>query len=255
MKKETRLLSIVLVSLLLVTLLAGIVAAQENTLAIDKLKEILSSLFGGDETYDYIGNILSPQILFGVLIFLIIFAIIDHISVFSSKKWLSVTVSIVIGILAAGFIESDWIKPLLNQYTALGVAITFLIPFVLLFYFMKEIAPHNLFVQKFVWWVFFIAVVVNLIINWDKTDSKITRGLYLVIGLFAIIMAIKGDAILKMLFREELHEAVDKYTELQEFIKAGETAKANAALYTLGPQLSASEKAKLQAQINSLSKK
>jgi len=254
MKKETKLLSVFLISLFFVSLFVGIVAAQDPENPMTQVKDYLADLMGGTDGsfYKFIETLLSPNILFTILIFLIVFAIIDNISVFQRKKWVGVVVSLVVAILAAGFIDQDWISPILNQYTAIGVAITFLIPFVLIFYFLKEIAPHNSLIQKTVWVVFTVVIFFNIIINWDKAASSFTRFLYGIIIILSFVMIFSTNAIFKMLFKEQLGTAIDKYKQVQDLIAAGKQADARAALYSIGTQLPAGEKQKFEEQISKM---
>jgi hypothetical protein len=237
------------IGLFLTTILAGIVSAQTATTS-NFLDNLLKAFSGS--TADFLRNIISPEILFGVLIFLIVFAIVNHISVFKKPDWLPIPLSIVIALLSAAFIPADFIKPLLNQYTAIGVTITLLVPFVLIFYFLKEIAPHNLFVQKTVWGVFFVITAFNAWINWSVTDSSITHFLYFIIIIGSILMFAFGRKILAMIWREELQGAVEKYDQIAALIAQNQIAEAEKALRTIGSQLPEGTRARLAQQIQAM---
>lgn len=221
------------------------------TTPIVKVQEIFIKIFRGDENYDYFNNVLSPQILFGILIFLIIFAIISQIGFFN-KPWLRFGTSLVISILSAGFINPEWFGPLINQYTAIGVTISLVLPFALLFYFLKNIAPHNRLVQKLVWGIFFIIVFVNILMNWSELNSKITKWIYGGIAAGSFIMIIAGHKIFNYLFKEELHSAIEQVEEINALIQANDKQKATAALYTFKSSLSAASYNRLKSKIDNM---
>ena len=254
MKKGAKLISLFLISIFFISL--AIVNAQQTNEIVSRISEIISNFFGGVVNYDYLGNILSPQILLGILVFLVIFSILNQISLFKSNKWILGILSVVISILAAGFISTEWIMPIINQYTAIGIAISFLIPFVLLFYFLKEIAPHNTMIQKFIWIVYFVIVILNALLNWGKipagAEGNFTRFLYIAIIALAFVMMVASNKILGWIFKEQLEGAFEKYEDIQKLINAGKKADAQAALYSVGSQLPASRRNQLQEQIKKM---
>jgi len=228
MKKGTRILALTLFSLVLVSFLVGVVSAAEELVNVDAvnaakagtsdiatstLVDQVKSLFSGDITSwtDFLDNLFSPQVLFGILIFLIIFAIFSSITLFRDKPGINVAVSIIVSILAAGFINPLWYSGIINQYQSLGIAISFLIPFVLLFYFIKEIIPTQRTFQHLVWGVYFVIVVTNFIINYGTIQNDATaKALYWITGGLSLIMLIFGHTIINMLFKEELKSAMSE---------------------------------------------
>jgi len=235
--------------------LSTLVSAAENpvTNAIEKLSEIFSNTLAGNSNYDYVTNILSPQILFGALIFLVVFAIVSRISLFS-EPWIKISVSIVVGILSGFFINPAWIQPLLNQYEALGVTITFLLPFVLIFVFLREIAPYNRLIQKAVWSIYFIVLFITYIFNFPKMAGlgAWPHLIYIAMGIGSIIMLAKGKSIYNMLWENELETAMDTHKQIETLITAKNKTDAQDALDTIGATLPAATRAKLQAAINKM---
>ncbi len=211
--KKGNVIALFVLGLFMISFLAGVVSAATplQQQIIDKFSLILS----GDST-DYLRDILSPEVLFGLLIFLIVFAIVSKISLFGTTTWIKTTVSVVIAILAAGFIDVSLLKPILNQYTALGVMITLLLPFILLFYFLKEIAPNSLLLHRIIWWTFFVVVVVNAWVNWDTADSTLTKILYWAIIIGTLIMAIASRTIMNSMFKSDLESQLSERTKEAE---------------------------------------
>jgi hypothetical protein len=205
-----RVLILGLFSLLLVSLI-GFVSAQ--TIKDDVIKIITDILNG--ESASFVKDILSPQILFGILIFLVIFAIISKISLFGTSG-IKIAVSAVIAVLSAGFISIEWIYPLLNQYTAMGITITLLLPFALIFYFVKEIAPHNKLMHHVIWGTFLVIVIVNAFTNWyviPAGQQTLTKVLYWIIMIASTVMFAFGNKIYSYMFKKELDEAISQYKD------------------------------------------
>ncbi len=229
MKKE-RIIALSILGFIMFSFLISVVSAQEllKSPMIDKIQEISKKIFANDKTYDYFKNILSPEILFGILIFFVIFAIISTISIFKSKL-IRITLSIVIAILSAGFIPVEWINPLLNQYEAIGVLITLGFPFVLIFLFLKNAAPENALVHRIVFSAFFIITLINFMINIGKID-QLTIILYVGILILNAVMILWSSEILKFIWKAELQSAFDKAEEIRQLVAKNELQKAKEAL-------------------------
>jgi hypothetical protein len=248
--KKGKVLSLFILSIFAISIISNFVSAetaQENFM--QKFQELITGNWSGWS--GFVTQVLSPQILFGILIFLIIFAVLDQISLFN-RTGIKITVAIIVSFLAAGYISVDFIKPLLNQYTALGVTITLLFPLVLIFYFLKQVAPYNQLVQRVVWITFGVIVIFNIAINWDQADSNFTKSLYWVIIIASVVMMFFSKQIYQLMFKEDIKEAFDQYEEIATLIEAKRKADAQEALDTIGTQLPADRRRILQAEINKL---
>lgn len=216
MKKEYKFLAFFAIGLFAVSFFAGLVAAQNPvTNAISKI----SDLFGGNinSFQDFVKAILVPEVLFGILIFLVIFTIIDKISLFGvsgQSNWVKTTISIIIAILAGGFVDSSIYLGIINQYSALGILISFYLPFILLYYFLKEIAPQNSTVQGIVWWTYTVFVGISAWINWNAVQASdiptLSKWLYWIMVLASIGMAIFHKKIMHKMFINELKAGIDE---------------------------------------------
>lgn len=248
MKKGAKIFAFVILGLVLTSFLISAVSAATVISGFgDKLSSLVDTIFSGStNTKDYVQNILSPEILFGLLIFLVVFAIISTLPLFKDgAPWIKTTLSIVVGILAGGFIDPSWIKPLINQYSALGVTISFVLPFVLIFYFMKKTIPSNAFLQRFVWTVFGIAILFNAIINWNSTDTKITKTLYIILIIAALVMILFAKKILGLMFKEGLKEQLSERTREAQASLTAQIAQDQEKL----SQLTGAARAALEAKI------
>ncbi len=224
MKKGTKIFALVILSLFLTSMLIGVVSAVD---LVSPFVDKVSSLFDSNNTSStFFKALLSPEILFGLLIFLVVFAIINQIPLFT-EDWIKVTISIVIAFLAGGFIDASFLLPLLNQYTALGITITFLLPLILIFYFLKTVATTNPLLQRAIWIPYAIIVVVNAIANWKQLPAgwNLAKGLYILIILMAFIMIIWGGRIFNQLFIQNLKTDMEKWSKLEKGQRAVKAAQ------------------------------
>ena len=208
MKKAGKIVALVLLSLFAISMLANFVAA----LNITDIPTSLKNLFTATDPGDFLGKLISPSILFAVLIFLIIFTIVSVLPMIkSASKGIRIAIAVVVALLSSAFISPDIIRPLINQYSALGITISFVLPFILIFYFIKETVPRNQLIQKVIWTIYFIALVISYLGNRDTltgTGNLIYWGMF--IG--AIVMFIFGRTVLDLLWREELREQLGERT-------------------------------------------
>lgn len=212
MKKAGKIIALSILTIFAISIFAGVISAAWNVK--DTFIETFGNILEFNSFKDFFKNVLSPEILFGLLIFLIIFAIIEKMPLFGGSSWIKVTISIVLAFLAGGFIDTSVLLPILNQYTALGITISFLLPFVLIFYFLKEIAPQNRLLQKTVWIVYAIVIFLNAFVNWDRLENPtITKAMYWLVIMAAVVMAFMSAWIMNKLFVENLKSQIGGGTE------------------------------------------
>ena len=231
MKKEHKIFALFLLSALAILALAGVVAAA---ISVQGFTDSLKNLGSSSGFLDFLSRLITPSILFAVLIFLIIFAVVSTLPFLkTAAKWVKIGVSVVVALLSGAFISPDVILPLVNQYTALGITISFVLPFILIFYFIKETVPQNRLVQKGIWVIYFTALAISYISNAEGLKGT-AQFIYFAMGAGAAFMFIWGKKVYDMLWREELKEAVaatearDKAiiaAQLQELIRLKKEAK------------------------------
>lgn len=156
MKKESA--GVIILVLLTITLLASFVSAQSFNTNVE-------GWFAGfrDNLVDPIksftdNTVVFVRFLFFILVFLIINAILTYVPLFDEKKGTAILVAFVVTILAVFFIPIDLILPMLNPYTALGVALISIIPFALLVIFTEKML-RNAFVRQVVWMFFSLTLI------------------------------------------------------------------------------------------------
>jgi hypothetical protein len=213
MKKE-KIFALVILGLIMISLVAVFVSAAEQATLRGWIVETLpTSISNNNAVLAFLMFILSPQLLFGILIFLVIFAVISRISLFRTNKIIGIVVSIVISLLAAMFIHAPWIDVIINQYTALGITITFLIPFVLLFYFLLEIVPYNSLAQKVVWIVYLVVVIFNLLVHW-KNLGGLETVLYIIVIALSLALIIFTRQVMDYVQKQKMEDAARVRTKI-----------------------------------------
>jgi len=250
MKKGTKITALLILGLVLTSILIGVVSAALNFGEENPIEKIASLLSKSGFSADFIKDVLSPQILFFILIFLILFAVLDQIPLFKNKPGILTAVSIIVAILSAGYIKTDWFLPILNQYTSIGITISFLLPFVLLFYFIKNMVPNNFLIQRIIWGTYTIIVAVNAFINWPEIATRndnIAKGLYWGVIILSLIMLISGGRIMKYLFKEKLTETIYKREKFDRLLAAGDIARAKRLLLEM--DLPPAERIELEKEI------
>jgi len=231
MKKGTKVFALFLFSIVALSFLVNVVSAA--FIIKDNFVSTFSNLFSGNinSFQGFLQSLLVPEILFGLLIFLVIFAIISKISLFG-PDWIKVSVSVIVAILAGGFIDIQVLLPILNQYSAMGILISFYLPFILIFYFLREIAPNNFLVAKLVWWSYAVIMFINAFINKSQLDP-ITTWLYWIIIIAAVVMAIIWAQIMKRLLISEIESALAESSQMNKVMAAQEIDQLEKSLTVL----------------------
>ncbi|MDO8517011.1 MAG: hypothetical protein Q7S33_02700 [Nanoarchaeota archaeon] len=104
------------------------------------------------------GQLLFAKVLFLLLLFSIIWVVIDQIPLFSSNTWVSVLISITVSLLSTRFLtEAGWVQTILLPYSALGIAITAFLPLLIYFYFVEYALSKSRILRKAAW--IFAAVI------------------------------------------------------------------------------------------------
>jgi len=214
MKKAGRLLGHFLLGIFASVFLAGIVSAADNP--VSNAITSIANLFSGNYTTfgDFLKALFVPEILFGVLIFLIVYAIVEFLPFIKDRgNGLKVAISIVIAILAGGFVDKNIYIGIINQYEIVGVIISFYIPFLLLFYFMKNFIPNSKLLQRIIWIGYAVLIIIADWSNADKiaasSSASAIKVLYWIIGIAAAAMAVAYSWITSKLWAEELKEATN----------------------------------------------
>ena len=154
------------------------------------LEEIIGETSGGD--------FFLAKVLFLIIIFAVVWMALKKVSFFSENEWVLWIVSIAVPILAIRWVgNADVVKTVILPYSALGVALTAGLPFVLYFLIVKDF-------HKTLWkiaWIFFMVVFIGLWIMRSGEGAAETVG----VGAFAwIYLATAGLALITMLSHKQI---------------------------------------------------
>ena len=162
MKKGTKILALVFLSLFLISFLAGIVSAQT---VFDDLKNGISSFLQSNNLKAGTGF---AQILMFCLITLIIYAIAEFLPFIGDNGLVAFLISAIIGFLSVFYLKNEEIYTILLSYSTLGIVLTSIIPFIVI-----AVMSKRLFDQGYSWMsrIIWIAFGVVLLVKWLPSST------------------------------------------------------------------------------------
>ncbi len=139
---------------------------------------------------------LFAKILLFTIILLIVNTVIKDSKMLGGNKAIHWTVSVSVGILSIRFIPDNFVQAILLQYSALGIALTIFLPFIIFFLFAHkgELGPYG---RKF-GWMFYAAVFASMWIF--RSDDLGEANWIYGIGLLLIMIARMFDKKIHSLF-------------------------------------------------------
>jgi hypothetical protein len=208
-----------LLGVLLIVMVSGFVSAQYSGGYFDSwgtqgfidsitraLEPILIALFGGQ---DYTGYLLFEKLLLFILVSVFAYLALSNFPFFDSKnKHLARLIAIIVALLGIRNLDYLWFNTIFTQYAVLFVAIAGILPFVIYWFFLKDMEPM---VRK-IGWVFFAIVYFGL---WITTEVDAHEEVYLIAALASLGYAFFLDA------------AVHRWLAIQEAKKGDNTRKAS----------------------------
>jgi hypothetical protein len=168
------------------------------------------------------------RVLLLALIFVIVLTVLGYMTIFKENTATRVIVSLVVSIFSAKYIgESDIITGILLPYGVLGVALTFILPFLIFFFFVHKAieAPAG----RRAAWVFFAVVFFGLWLG--RADQLGSVSWIYFVGVIAVILSIIFDpkiheyfgiaemrAARRLYFHNEIARLRTKQEELRKWI-------------------------------------
>ena len=179
----------------------------------------ITDMFTGWTTGDLSKNV--AKYLFTLLIFVIIFSVAGYIP-FLGAKGIRVVFSILVAFLSVAYLAPDEIYVLLASYSALGLTLGTIVPFVILFAFMYGSVTKGgsaVFYQYFTWIAYATWMVYKAVMFWISKGPEgweVPTGMFAVhlgLTLLAVVMVIANKPIRKWLFKSGL-ESKDEIAEM-----------------------------------------
>ena len=158
--KRGKVLTLFILSILVLSFFATIVSANAFTDGIGKFSEVVK-----DPLLDFTANEnLFVKTLFFFLVFLIIVTILGIMPLFEEARLIKVLVALIITTLSVYFLPTELVSSMLNPYSALGVAIISIIPFILMWLFTTTMITNSFF-RKIAWMFYAIALLALSVVS------------------------------------------------------------------------------------------
>ncbi len=191
MKKERKVLSIILFSLIFVSFFSGIAAAQ-NSFAdalvsfIGGVKEVgdplFSALFGvtpSDAT-------LFIQVLAFLLVVLVIYGLLSTLGIFGNKSWVNFLIGVVVAVLGIRFLPIGFLEQAAIPSSAFVAVLVMGIPFFLIGAMLTKVTNSS--IRRVVWVAYGVLILILWIYNISNTNlSSYAKWIYPLILLGCII--------------------------------------------------------------------
>ena len=191
---------------------------------VEAIKPISVYLLGNAST----GEILFAKTLLLLIITVIFWTVFSEIDFFEKKKSILSILSIGVGILSIRFFTEEMVSAILLQYTALGIAVSAGIPFVLFFFLVNVgLRKANPTVRRVAWIVFSVAFIGIWLASSESAGDY--RYIYLVTAILSMIM-MKMDGTFSRFFaglKIEKEMAPMRYHSYAQLLKKIEELREN----------------------------
>ena len=159
-----------------VILAVGVVSAQDIVEGLSSIANAIISIL--EPVFQaLVGETSEPEMLFAkslllIIVFSVIWAVLDQIDVTPfDNGYASFFISLAAALLSVRFIgEGDWLQTILLPYTALGVAITCLLPLIIAFYVIEKSIKSRA-VRRIAWVFVAVAFIALFFSRYDDMSS------------------------------------------------------------------------------------
>ncbi len=165
---------------------------------IDIFEPILRALFGG---IDWSGAVLFEKLLVFILLVAVIYVVTKRIPLFSEQNVVRWIVAIVIPLIGVRFIEMSAFFAIFTQYSIFSIIITSVVPFIIYFYFLYNIAGVHGIIRK-IGWLVFVGIYIGL---WSTSDTSSSSSIFFWTFVVGLVMLFGDNTINKKL------EAVERF--------------------------------------------
>ncbi|MBI2452310.1 hypothetical protein HYV50_04520 [Candidatus Pacearchaeota archaeon] len=147
-----------------------------------------------------------------MLVTLVVYSISPFLPFATEKPFVSLLISVIVGILATFSLQIEEINTILLSYTALGIVISAIIPFFAIAAIsFKSYEKGNIFISKFLWVVFIIVIVMRILYVDVSSIGEFGYYSYVFIGLAALVMVFIERRLWRLFFREETLAQMDRW--------------------------------------------
>lgn len=173
----------------------------------DKVSSFISNMFADWSSGNMDINI--SKYLFWIMLSILIYSILTSAS-FPEKPFLRWLLAIPISFLSIAFITPDDLFGIMTSYTALGLTLTIVLPFMVMFYFNTMLLTDNkltvgkILFQRFLWILFSAFLIYRMIILFSTEGMKLSGAVVAItIGAFAIsaLITLFNSKYMKLVFK------------------------------------------------------
>ncbi len=195
MKKGLKVLGLLVLGLVFTSMIVGAVSAAGSAQGI--IKTIWDAFFEGINISGLLDNTQLAHALLLLLTALLVYSIADFLPFIPANKWIKGGFALIVGALAFLFIDTQTIKDITDTYGALGVALTSIIPLLILLAFSFKLssdakfAPYASFIDKFMFLIFGLW----MILKWGSKTDTAYRTAYLTSAVVAFVWIFIGKAV------------------------------------------------------------
>lgn len=207
-----RFLILGVLSLFFISIVAGVVSAEDISAEAEELAESVTTGIGG-----FFGTLLGPlfgeeemlsRVFFAILLGMIIYSVIS-VMFGSSGPWIQWGITGAITSLALIGLPSDFLMAIRTQYGAMGATILMVIPFIIIFLF--SIRMKNIFVARMTW-IFYATYSLVMYINkvFEVGGLLTTESIPYSVGFFlGIIVFFLLPTVRTLMFKGEIKGLVE----------------------------------------------
>ncbi len=156
---------------------------------VNGFQPISEALFGSASVTGMSSStFLTVQFLLAVIIFALVYTIVDSIDFFSSYTWVQVVLSIAVSVLSVRALPANAISAIFLPYQALGIVLSAGVPFIIYFTFVEvKLKSSSQFLRKLAW-IFFGVIFVVIYLLSDVNNTSGYTWIYLITALLAFVM-------------------------------------------------------------------
>lgn len=175
----------------------------------DFLQPFIQVLFGGYGGYDYM---LFEKLLIFLLLASVIYLVLGKMDLFSKQKAVRWIVTVIVPLLGVRFLDFAWVNTIITEYQVLAIALTAILPFIIYFFFLFNVAGDHAAIRK-IGWVFFLIVYIGL---WATAQTDSNSGIYFWTAIVSFLFLLFDGTIYKYYYKQRIKDA--KNLQRDEFI-------------------------------------
>ncbi|MEK6890841.1 MAG: hypothetical protein AABX03_01760 [Nanoarchaeota archaeon] len=218
MKKSVQSYFVLIVGLFVLLSLFAIISSvyfvSAETVADDLTNKISNGFFDLSFLTTFGEGTGFAKFLFFLLVALIVFGITEVIPFLgrgTNKTWISMGVAIIVAILSTLYLDNTQVYSILLSYNALGVTLTAIIPFIIIFFASIKVQEQGYgFFAKVIWLVFGIVLLGRWLFADTAQIGNFGRYVYPIVFLAVLIMFIFERPIVKLFIKSRVAGLSDR---------------------------------------------